>query len=348
MEKMNKSLDGEEFTNINDENLLETSNEEENSLVNDTEQSKKQRIEILNSWPTRNQFQIEKVFQNKLSTLNIPESFRPVSFEFSNEKYFQRSVAYLLDSLDFLPNRPDLSFDFIWRAIDFLSRQIITEQNLQGKNDKEILKSCIDNIWSNYFNANLAIKKEFLRLVDNIPVQSCEYLFKRLYSTYDTSKPMNPNKEVGRLISSDGGKAKNLVAKEVIEKIMKKYSYNDHESRRKGSRFLYLYIKGDSLTIESDTIVADFSQMLNFIINGILYTFRNDRAHGGVFSPFRSSKATMRTYSHCSFCFLLGYYLLVALIDFRDNNLVIEEKLVNNYNLNIELYKNLYGRNLKK
>ena len=115
---------------------------------------------------------------------------------------------------------------------------------------------------------------------------------------------------------------------------------------------MYRYIKGDELIISiedpTQTVKADFSQTLNFCINGILYTFRNDRAHGGVFSPFRSSKATMRTYAHCSFCFLMGYYLLIALIHSRDNSLITEESLQNNYNLNIELYKNLYGRNLQK
>jgi hypothetical protein len=338
--------------NLEEYNEIEIADEEVNSLVNDTEQSKRQRIEIVNSWPTKNQFEIEKVFTQKLKTLNIQESFRPVHFNYSNEKYFQRSVAYILDSLDFLPNRPDLAFDFIWRAIDFLSRESVLEENIPFNNDKDILKASVDIVWTNYFDQNLNIKNNLLTLLQCVPVQSCEYLFKRIYSTYDDSKPNNPNKEVSRLIGFDGGSVRNTQAKQIIDLIKVKYPYSDTISRRKGSRFLYRYIKGDELSISAEdptqTIKADFSQSLNFFINGILYTFRNDRAHGGVFSPFRSSKATMRTYAHCSFTFLLGYYLLVALIHKRDNSLISEESLQNNYNLNIELFKNLYGRNLKR
>ena len=338
--------------NLEETNEITISDEEVNSLVNDTEQSKRQRIEIVNSWPTKNQFEIEKVFTKKLKTLSIQESFRPVNFNYSNEKYFQRSVAYILDSLDFLPNRPDLAFDFIWRAIDFLSRESVSEENIPFNNDKDILKASVDIVWCNYFDQNLNIKNGLLTLLKCVPVQSCEYLFKRIYSIYDDSKPNNPNKEVSRLIGFDGGSVRNTQAKQIIDLIKAKYPYSDTISRRKGSMFLYRYIKGDELTILTDdstqTIKADFSQSLNFFVNGILYTFRNDRAHGGIFSPFRSSKATMRTYAHCSFTFLLGYYLLIALIHKRDSSLITEETLKNNYNLNIELFKKLYGRNLKR
>lgn len=338
--------------NIEGNQEFDLSDQEENSLVYDDEQSKHQRIEIINFWPTKNQFQIEKVFSKKLKTLSIQESFRPVHFNYSSETYFQRSVAYILDSLDFLPNRPDLAFDFIWRAIDFLTRQSVKEENLTVNNDKDILKASLNSLWASYFDNIPNIKNKLQTLIQCLPVQSCEYLFKRIYSTYDESKPNNPNKEVSRLIGFDGGNVKNIQAKQIIDVIKSKYPYTNSISRRKGSRFLYRYIKGDELSVcfggQELIVKADFPQVLNFLINGILYTFRNDRAHGGVFSPFRSSKATMRTYAHCSFCFLMGYYLLVALIHRRDNSLITEESLQNNYNLNIELFQNLYGRNLVK
>lgn len=349
-EDQEEELNG--ISNSEIEGELEIADEEVNSLINDTHQSKKQRIEIINSWPTQNQFEIEKVFARKLTTLNIQEGFRPVRFQYSDEKYFQRAGAYILDSLDFLPHRPDLAFDFIWRAIDFLTKQIAIERSLSTNNDKEILKAAVDIVWPAYFESNPQIKNCLLSLLQNIPIQSCEYLFKRIYSDYDESKPNNPNKEVSRLVGFDGGVTRNLIAKKVIESVKLKFSYDASESRRKGSYFFYKYINGNPLTLAVDgteeTLEADLRASLNFTINGILYTFRNDRAHGGVFSPFRSSKSTLRTYAHSSFCFLFGYYLLLALIHSRDNSTIHEEDLINNYNLNIELYKTLYGRNLKK
>jgi len=331
---------------------LDKADEEVNSLVNDTEQSKRRRIEIVHSWPSKAQFEIEKIFSEKLQSLSIPEAFRPVSLNYSNEKFFQRSIAYMLDALDFLPYRPDLAFDFIWRAIDFLTSQTVSEQGISCNNDKDILRASVDTLWTNYFKTNPILNACFLKLIQCVPVQSCEYLFKRLYANYDASKPNNPNKEISRLIAFDGGAARNLEAKQVIELIRQNYPYDGMISRRKGSRFLFRYIKGDELTVSdgalSKTISANLAQQLNFCINGILYTLRNDRAHGGVFSPFRSSKATLRTYAHCGFSFLLAYYLLLALIDIRDDKLINKELLINNYHLNIELFTDLYGRNLKR
>jgi len=167
-----------------------------------------------------------------------------------------------------------------------------------------------------------------------------------MYFHYDNSKPNNPNKEIARLVGFDGGSISNLVAKDIIQKIKLKYDYSNIEERRKGSRFLYRLLKGDELNIDGEIIKADFDQKLNFLINGILYTFRNDRAHGGIISPFRSSKATMKTYAHCSFCFLTGYYLLLALIHFRSDKLILTTELKRNYSDNLKMYKELYGRNL--
>ena len=64
--------------------VSEVADEEANSLIYDTEQSKRKRIEIINSWPTINKFEIEQVYSKKLQTLNIREGFRPVKFDYSN------------------------------------------------------------------------------------------------------------------------------------------------------------------------------------------------------------------------------------------------------------------------
>lgn len=86
---------------------------------------------------------------------------------------------------------------------------------------------------------------------------------------------------------------------------------------------------------------------LNIAINGLLYSFRNDRVHGGSFSPFRSSKASLRTYAHSTYSFLLTYYLLLSLLHFRDGQVMTDDDALVNLDINLNLYRQLYGNNIK-
>ncbi|MDG4850923.1 hypothetical protein, partial [Peribacillus frigoritolerans] len=108
--------------------------------------------------------------------------------------------------------------------------------------------------------------------------------------------------------------------------------------------------EGNKVTIDISTernYKIELEDELNFLINGILYTFRNERAHGAVFSPFRSSKATIKTYAHSNFCFLAAYVLLLILMSKNDGYKMSNKYVVENITQNIDLFQKLYGRELK-
>ncbi len=72
-------------------------------------------------------------------------------------------------------------------------------------------------------------------------------------------------------------------------------------------------LRGESLTLgESGEFKLDETSLARFLVLLLLYTARNERFHGSSFSPFVSSDATLRTYTHPFFMFLASYYLLLA------------------------------------
>lgn len=237
-------------------------------------------------------------------------------------------------------------------------------------------------------------------LFSKIPVQSCEYLFKRLYEHFDgqedivkTQRHSETKRLIGRLTGFDGGKIKNSKIAKILVEIYDKFGYTpkNPENIRKGSMLFYrIFDRKDKcndechdecngkceiisfkkresapkltaldiklktehnieLDIESErSYKIELDDKLNFLINGILFTFRNDRAHGAVFSPFRSSKASIKTYAHCNFCFLAAYILLLILLQKNDNYRISNKDVVKNINQNIDLFSKLYGNTLKE
>jgi hypothetical protein len=319
-------------------------------MVNENDYTKRLRIKNIQLWPNNELFEIEKIYSEKLQKFNIKEAFRPVKFKYSDEKYFQQCVAYILDALYFIPNRYDLGFDLIWRSIDFLTNQLVKEKGITCNNDKEILKVCIPSIWVPFINSSSDLQDCFTRIFNLIPYQTCEYLQKRIFDSYENTKAITrQSKEINRLINFDGGTVHNTKFETIISGLANKYNQQDGEQRRNSTIVLSKIFTQDSIYIdENTTITITLEDRINLLVNGILYTFRNDRAHGTIFSPFKSSKASLKTYAHCHYSFLTAYYLLIILIKERDIQTLRADDLITNINSNLDLFKDFYGRNLKK
>ncbi|WP_206667351.1 hypothetical protein, partial [Bacillus cereus] len=82
--------------------------------------------------------------------------------------------------------------------------------------------------------------------------------------------------------------------------------------------------------------------------SGLLYTYRNDRFHANAFSPFKSSKATIKTYAFAHFSFLFTYYL-VLMVFHEDNPSDFKlSDIFFNVNHNLDLFINIYGKHLTR
>jgi hypothetical protein len=140
-------------------------------------------------------------------------------------------------------------------------------------------------------------------LLTSAPTQSCEYLYKRTIGTRD-------QKVLSRLISSSPETPAGLDS--FINLTQTKYGQpNNYGEARRGAMFLRRALKGDLLNLEGVNIQLSQRARLHISMSGIVYSARNDRVHGDSFSPFISSKATLRTYTHPNYMFLCAYYFLL-------------------------------------
>lgn len=76
----------------------------------------------------------------------------------------------------------------------------------------------------------------------------------------------------------------------------------------------------------------------------LLYTARNDRAHGDSASPFTSGMATTETYTHPHFMFIATYYLLLSIWEFSDSSILNTNiSLADSLRNNLQLAESIYG-----
>jgi hypothetical protein len=240
----------------------------------------------------REQLPIERAFADRVAR-SSGVFFKPVSLRDSSSVEFHRQLSYLIDAFDALPERVDIAFDSTWKAFDSAS-------SYQGSvNMTERLKLLAPSIDATVAN----------RLSANFPVQSCEYLFKRLVSDVVAS-PTDDRvvRIMNRIAGLNDGKIVQLLS-------FLRTSYGDAsaDSRRKGTLLLRRALRGDVLQLGAVAgFGLDVRSRSRVLLSLYLYTARNDRFHGESFSPFVSSAASLRTYTHSYFSFLASYYLLLC------------------------------------
>lgn len=216
--------------------------------------------------------------------------FRPVLLCDSDSVEFHRQLSYLIDAFDALPERVDIAFDSTWKAFEVASAAAVSA-NITDR--LKLLSRSID----------VAVTD---RLCASIPVQSCEYLFKKIVADIDEPESRS---RFRKRIDGLGDSAIN----QLVGHLRATYGEGSLESGRKGALLLRRALRGEILRLGSD---IDFQlsglSRSRFLMSVFLYTARNDRIHGESFSPFVSSVASLRTYTHPYFAFLASYYLLLC------------------------------------
>lgn len=126
--------------------------------------------------------------------------------------------------------------------------------------------------------------------------------------------------------------------------------YNRYANTIRKASLLYRYIlKNNLILIAEKNYEIELKDRLHILVSGFLYTLRNDIMHGSSISITKSSKTTLGTYAIDYFGFLLIYYLLLFLVlnkfssDYPED---VYDKLANNIEININLYKQLFGKEI--
>ena len=302
--------------------------------MNKANYHRSKRMSALDKWAQhgvleqRDRMPIESDFVERV-TKNTRVFFRPSHLKCLESVSFQRELSYLVDAFDFLPERVDIAFDFVWKAFELETKKCVrgsTAARLQAI-------------------APLVNRKVIARLCHSMPVQACEFLFKRLVSDELSNKADPGLRKRIELIKDN-----NLEV--LLEHMRTTYgSPSDNDLRRKGAMFLKRVMNGETMELNGyPRLNADSSLRAHILISLYLYTARNGRVHGDSFSPFLSSKAKIRTYTHPYFAFLSTYYLLLCAWQQRKEQVVIngDREILKSLDDNLECAIRVFGSHWNK
>lgn len=309
--------------------------------------AKQQRLDHFNKWPEAQEFPAEIIFKNRIKQFSTKDLFFPFQIPITKNSDIHISVSYLLDAVDSLPIRPDHAFDWTWRAFEYLASKAFPSQG----SITEMLRSGASQSLSAYFSSNQAAADAYFDLVSNIPFQTCEYLLKRIIEgrpyTFTAITQKNLSSYAKRILFANGNQPVVSHSLQIsLEFLSTEYDYAITSQRRSGASLLRRLIRGEKINIASSVINLSRDEILLFVLSGLGYAFRNDRAHAKSIAPFRSSYAKVSTYAHCWFMFLLIYETIFSLLNTSSSPFKLVECPSENFYRNNRAFLCLFGDHL--
>lgn len=70
----------------------------------------------------------------------------------------------------------------------------------------------------------------------------------------------------------------------------------------------------DILDLSVEANILSPETKLHCLIDICLATYRHERFHGKTFSPFRSTKASLKTYAHAYFMLMVSYVVVLGML----------------------------------
>jgi hypothetical protein len=306
------------------------------------------RFEAIYSWSTkgvthkREPFPVEQQFLARVGS--VPEFFVPLNLMFTNDVLFNKQVSYLIDAYDFLPRRPDVAFDATWKAFETSLNLRVTNSGSMGGNTTENLRAYVTNwLEPKITEAVLSLK---------MPSQSCEFLYKRLMSDFGIhdSRKVSTHSPRKRIFGKSDSASMEVA--DLVRVLESKYGQLGNLSNdRKGAQFLRKCLSGDALEIghKANLQLTHYGRT-HLLLSCFLYTVRNERIHGESFSPFISSAAKIKTYTHTHYAFIVAYAFLHSnwLKIFPDKVAFSACHLDDNVRENLSRAFDIYGQHWEK
>lgn len=301
--------------------------------------SRKRELYI-NNWPDSIPFEVEQEYMNKCRsflTENGKHVFYPMKVWQDDNIGYQRDISHIIQSLEMMPFFPNNAFLFIFSGLDYWEKRTYSDNNTT-KN----LKKSIEEI--NVLALSNDDVAEVIEVLYNIvPFRAVNYLFEKLLS-----KP-----EIAARVSSDGNGQPILGYKQLIDEINQRYTVKTPNNIRNGSMLYRHLMISKEITLSGNTIAVPNELKLRIALLGLVYSLRNDFAHGSAMASTKSSKTTIARYSMQFYCFVLTYTLFMLLLilhsdmsDQEKNRIYADLKsttIQNAYS-----FKLLFGHNLTK
>lgn len=268
---------------------------------------KKKRIDYNNKWPDEVIiFAGQQDFIKLLNEKGIRNILRPIQLPLIEDFQFQRLLSFKIDIYEQLPNRPDIAFDLAWRTFEAYSAYFAHIGGWNTTKTWKILNKTSEDILINQINRNTSLSDALVSLFNSVPLQATEFLVRRLFETTTASLKSQQTQIIERVTDSLG--------QDLFNSFKNKYGALTPDNQRKAGMLLQLIISGIRVDINGKFYQLDKLQILKLLINGLLYTYRNERFHGDAFSPFKSSKTQIKTYAHSYYCLIAAYFFISQLI----------------------------------
>ena len=301
----------------------------------------KKRIDYNNKWP--NQiiiFSAQKSFLELLNSKGVQNILHPVKLPLIESTEFQRLLSFKIDIYEQLPNRPDIGFDLAWRTFEAYSSYIAKKSHWKISKTWKISNKISEDFFNNQYNRSYELNNAFVKLIKVIPLQATEYLIKRLFEEESISIK-SQQKQIRERVQDSLGI-------ELFNAIQKKYGDLTAGKQRKAGILLQLIISGKEIEIEDKKFQLSQLEIMKLLINGILYTYRNERFHGDAFSPFKSSRTKLKTYAHSYYLLIATYFFIVQLIYKDYSELFDLNEIAKSLNENTSRYNLVFEKQIKK
>lgn len=282
------------------------------------------RVSNHNSWPVVELFPCEREFIEQMARHNIQQIFVTATLTPNDaDEPFNAAVGHILDCLDSLPKRPDAAFDSLYKVID---------QNLDAFSlpNTSRMRSAVDAFFQAHPNEWATISET---LAGNFPQQTADYAASRILDCHIKSNPPHTEEMKKRAKRSLGQQRYKEFCDKFLVANPQDPSIFDlpYQNRRNAGRLIRLQFRqGTALTKTPSTpsapptpSVLDLSlqenilspkEKLHSLMEICLSTYRHERFHGEAFSPFRSSKAKLKTYAHAYYMLMVAYVVVLGLL----------------------------------
>ncbi len=267
----------------------------------------KKRIEYNNKWPGEViVFSGQLDFQKLILAKGVTNILRPIKLPLIEDFQFQRLLSFKIDIYEQLPLRPDIAFDLAWRTYEAYCSYFAKDGNWSISKTWKILNKISEDVLQNQYNQCPELKDAFTKLIESIPLQATEFLIKRLFESSTGSIKSQQTQIRDR--------TKDSLGQELFDAIELKYGDLTPDKQRKAGMLLQLIISGQKVNINGRDFQLQRLNIIKLLVNGIMYTYRNERFHGDAFSPFKSSKTKIKTYAHSYYALITVYFFLSQLI----------------------------------
>lgn len=271
---------------------------------------KKERVNSHNNWPNISAFKAEAAFSNRLIAQAGKTPFEPIPVGQDTNADFQRCVSHFLDGLDALPRRPDYLFDHSFRVIDLVGSTLFPKKGIKG---------IVQGLGNSLLKSGQADWEAITDLLGQaIPIRTCELLAKRILTATD------PQNKDHKAMSE---RASNCLGAQRYAEFIDKFTstsgappttFVSSKNIQDAGSFIKLYLSGvqgtrtkaashATLDLTKKANLPTHNNRIELLLSVLLFTLRNERAHGDAISPFRTSKATLERYQSYYFITLTSY-----------------------------------------